>query len=258
MTVDWPVPPPGGTAGFLQRCLDLLRSDLGEGLVGVYVVGSIAAGEAVASTSDVDLLVVVDDDVRADWQSLGERLADLAAGCPLRGLEAVVYRHAVLRRPSHPLDYVLNVNAGPRMDRHIAAAGDPAFWFLLDVAAARHNAVALTGPDPAAVIGPAPPTAVCAALVASLSWHAQAGAATASAVLNACRSWHWAATGRWAGKTAAGRWALSQGAPPVVADALEARLAGRNTLDSGAAAEDFLRVVGARVHDHCDGRTPPA
>lgn len=72
--------------------------------------------------------------------------------------EYVVSQADAVRAPTYPLRYTLNVNAGPRRDTHVSVGGDPAHWFLLDVAMARQLATPLRGPRPSDLTGE-PPTA---------------------------------------------------------------------------------------------------
>jgi predicted nucleotidyltransferase len=121
-----------------NRLVELLLTTLDERLVGVYVIGSVASGDARPSVSDLDLLAVVDGALdHGVLVEVGERLADAAMELPMRGLEAVVYRAEALTHPSYPLRIELNVNAGPALERVVSTVADEPFWFLLDIAAAR-------------------------------------------------------------------------------------------------------------------------
>lgn len=234
------------------RLLDVARAGLPEGLAAAYVVGSIASGDARGAVSDLDLMLVTPAAVgdRATLGRLGEALADAGQQCPLRGVELVLYRKEVLGAPRHPLPYDLNVNSGPRMPRLVRTGGDEAFWFLLDVAAARAHALTLEGPPVEEMIGPVPDDDVRRALRAALHWHARQGDHGPDAVLNACRAWHWLRHGRWLPKTAAGRWvAAKPGAPAVVAQAVRARLAERDAELDPEAVRHFLVAVGQRLED---------
>ena len=197
------------------------------GLVAAYVVGSIASGDVAGTASDVDLLLVTDrklPEVRR--LEAGELLADLADGSPLRGLEAVLYRTDVLSSPRHPLHYELNVNGGRHVERRVTTGGDPAFWFLLDVDAARQHAIAYLGPPAHEVIAPIPDADVKQALRESLLWHRAHAGASADAALNACRTLHWLRTGIWLSKTAAGETYLADREDAAVRTALQLRGSG--------------------------------
>lgn len=211
-----------------DRIVSLLRKALASRLVAVYVIGSLATGDAHPAVSDLDLIVVVDSVIVDDTLvRIGEQLAEAAAEVPMRGLEAVVYRADVLAAPSYPLTIELNVNAGAELERVVATRTDEPFWFLLDVAAARDAALVLHGPPPREVIGDVHRDNVVAALRDSVRWHRRDPRSGPDTVLNLARTWRWLEEGDWASKTQAGRWALDHTREPdVVAAALASRMAG--------------------------------
>jgi hypothetical protein len=238
----------GGAA--LARFADAAVADvaggLGHPLAGAWVVGSVAAGDVRGAASDLDLLLAVDDPLPTAGAlgAVGSALADLAErDCPLRGVEAVLYPAVWLAAPRAPAPYLLNVNAGPRMDRRVAYAGDPAFWFVLDVAAAPQQSVPLLGPPAHHVIGAVPRADVLAAVDAALAWHEGHAGPTPDTVLGACRSLHWLRTGRWVSKTAAGRWLMERHDAPVVRAALASRAAGQDARLRPPAVAEFVATV---------------
>ena len=243
----------GGPAlvAFVDRVVTLLRHGL-PGLRGVWLVGSLASGDARGGASDVDLMVAADiAGTQDDWLALGEQIADIGATCPLRGVELVVYSAQALARPDCALTYALNVNAGPAMDRTVSTGGDPTFWFVLDVAAARTAALPLLGPAVTEMVGAIEDDVVAEAIAASFDWHS-AGRPDADAVLNACRAWRWSETGAWVSKTAAGEWAQAMTTPgrdaSIVAAALAARRAGRDTQLDESAVHRLLALVRAAIN----------
>jgi hypothetical protein len=216
---------PADIDGFATRVVALMTAHCN--LLGAYMIGSAATGDLAGAASDIDLLFVTDDRLtEPDRLRAGQAIADLATTSPLRGVEAVLYRTDVLRRPRHPLAYELNVNAGPSMQRSITLAGDPAFWFLLDVAAARQQAITLLGPLADQLIGEVPDDDVRTALLESLRWHRAHGAPDVDAVLTVCRGLHWLDSGRWLSKTAAGQAYLAAHDSDLVREALAHRRAG--------------------------------
>ena len=236
-------------------------------LVAAHVVGSVANGDVRGQASDLDLLLVVGRRLDPDLlRRAGERLADLAGDCPMRGLEAVAYRRDVLAHPRYPLPYELNVNGGRSIPRRVATGGDPGFWFLLDVAAAREHSLTLCGAPVRDLVGPVPDGAVLRALRDSLRWHRTAGGTGPDAVLNACRAWHWLEHGEWLSKTAAGEWTCRRtGTPAVVRAAVAARRAGNDADLDARAVTRFAEEVLGRVERHdrhragayCTPRTAP-
>jgi hypothetical protein len=72
------------------------------------------------------------------------------------------------------------------------------------------------------------------ALSESLDWHLEQLPADSETVLNACRAWRWARTGRWTSKRSPGQWARGRLSEPAVVDAALADRSAR--LDAGAVA----------------------
>ena len=145
---------------------------LGERLAGAWLFGSGALGDFDAARSDLDVQAVTTVPVaRSERERLAVGLSHEALPCPVRGLELGALR----ARDWHAAGpaFQLNLDTGPRMDRHVAfdPADDPAFWFVLDVAIGREAGRALTGPPAAEVFPPLPRGLVLAALREALAWH---------------------------------------------------------------------------------------
>ena len=197
---------------YLGELVARLRAALGDRLVGVWLFGSGALGDFDAARSDLDVQAVAIDALGLpERERLVAALSHEALPCPVRGLELVLYARDDLARASGPA-FQLNLNTGPRMDRHVAfdPADDPAFWFVLDAAIGREAGRALTGPPAAEVFPPLPRGLVLAALREALAWHRDNDPSGAQAVLAACRAWAWAESGRWLPKGAAAEWAVAR------------------------------------------------
>jgi hypothetical protein len=226
---------------YLSELVARVHGVLGARLRGVYAIGSLALGDYRPGRSDIDVAAFA-----AAAPGLSERAAIVAAldhsalPCPARGLEFVLY--AVGEAPR----YAINLNTGRAMARHVSfdPTGDPAFWFVLDLAIARARSRALFGAAAAEVIPAMGSGDVRAALGEALSWYAADGGGGVETVLAACRAWRWACEGVWSSKGEAGRWAAARGdAPAVVAEALRARgVAEPDALDPAAVA-GFVELV---------------
>lgn len=232
---------------FVMGLVARTEAVLGEELLAMSLVGSLATGDARPTSSDIDLFVVIDrapDGARE--QLLAEGIVSLGLGCPWKGLEYVVYQADVVRAPTYPLPYTLNINAGPGREPHVTTGGDSSHWFLLDAAMARQNAIALRGPPLRDLIAEPLPADVLRAIHDALAWHAAHDRSSPHAVLNACRSWRWMDTGRWTSKSEAARWAFAQASgsddAAVIADALAARYARITRLDEDRVAAFLARV----------------
>ncbi len=198
-------------------------------LVGSLLIGSGALGDYVAGTSDIDVTLIAADALgQEDKEELVRQLAYDALPCPAAKLELVVYRAESLKRPKRAHEYELNLNSGAGV-RELAIYDfkkDDPHWFVLDAAIARDRGIAITGPAPSVLIAEIPRDQILEALRTSIDWH-RAHEATYLTVLNACRSWRYAAEGTWVSKSEAARWALSRSAHrDLIEAALVARRAG--------------------------------
>src|SRR4051812_12858987 len=222
---------------YLDELTRRLQAQLGDRLVAAWQVGSGALGDFDQLRSDIDVQALTAAPVgRGELQTLAAALTEVP--CPVRGLEFVLY--------AEPPRFQLNLNTGPGMEHHEGYDPDAEqrFWFVLDVAIARANAVPLAGPHPAEVLPEQPRSALLTAHRESLAWWREHDAA--QAVLAACRAWARAVGGRFLSKGEAASWAstrLTDAAP--IAKALAHRI---DTAAPGPSADDVGAVV-----DHVDG-----
>jgi hypothetical protein len=180
---------------------------------------------------------------------LTRRLTHRVLPCPARLLELVCYaRDAVDPASRHPR-FELNFNTGRAIVDHLALdpAEESSHWFLLDIAFGRELGVALLGPPPAEIFAPVPRVWTLEALADSLAWHAAHEPASVNAVLNACRSWRFAATGVFGSKRDGAAWAHGQpGCPTIVDDLLRGTRAAEIDLSS---VRQLVAIAGAAVQD---------
>ncbi len=220
------------TASYLERLVARARGVLGDELVGAYVVNSGARDDYLAGRSDIDVVLVVASPMSAERKAaLAGAVRHGSLPCPASKLELVVYRRAAVADPGPRPAFELNLNTGPAMDDHLTTdpANEPAFWFVLDLAAAAHASVTLTGPRGAELFGHVARADVLAALTAAQAWYAANEPLAPNRVLNDCRAWRWAATGRWSSKAEAAAWAIEKGADAaLVTHALALRRGDRD------------------------------
>jgi streptomycin 3"-adenylyltransferase len=216
-------------------------------LVGAYLHGSAAMGGWLADRSDVDLLLVVQEDTPAEAvQAIEQTLADNVSACPGTGLECSVVLAQQAATPTPPWPFLLHVQSGlgeaTRRFRGDAVEGDADL--LMHYAVCRATGVPLLGPDPAEVIGVVPRDTILAYLVDELGWGVANGS-EAYAVLNACRALVYAADGELVSKLAGGRHGLDQGLGPagVVARALDAQLGKIPPGEITASGAEFVERV---------------
>jgi hypothetical protein len=186
---------------YLDELTRRLTAALGDRLVAAWQVGSGALGDFDQLRSDIDVQALAAARLgRGELETLAASLTEVP--CPVRGLEFVLY--------AEPPRFELNLNTGPGMDHHEGYDPDAEerFWFVLDVAIARANAVPLAGPHPGEVLPEQPRSALLIAHRESLAWWREHDAA--QAVLAACRAWAWASEGRFLSKGQAASWASTQ------------------------------------------------
>jgi Nucleotidyltransferase domain len=208
------VRPPTEIDDYLRRLHGTLHDVLGERLVAVYVLGSLALGDYRPGSSDLDVYAIVDD--RLDdgvKRSLARACRHDALACPARELELVVIAASETSNPASSPRWELNLNTGSGRADHVGTdpAREPGFWFVLDLAIARQHAVTLAGPDARELIGSPRRSVLAAAQADAVAWYARNGTAEEAAVA-ACRAWHWDQTGRFAAKREALRWAIGRAA----------------------------------------------
>jgi hypothetical protein len=219
----------------------------GAELVGVYAGGSYGLGAYEPGRSDIDVAAVVAAASREAKEELVDALRHESLPCPARGLEFVLYRRDAVQVPSPRADFELNLNTGAGMEFRAEYEPGPEeqHWFPLDRSLLGQCGVALHGPPAADVFAPLPRDVLLGLVLTAVRWHSSGAARGDDAVLNACRSWRFAAEGVWSSKREAGKWALRSDAPPIVAEALELRT-GDAGLDP-AAVRRFLDFVAKQV-----------
>ena len=154
-------------------------------IVEAYLVGSGAVGGFDPTTSDVDVVVVVERALAADRPRTIDSIGALP--CPVRDLELVIYVEG-----TQPPDFELNLNHGEETDAE-------AFWFVLDAARAQDRAVALLHDRCwTDVFERIPDERIREAARESLAWSEQSDGEFAR--MNAARTRHYLEHGEWLSK----------------------------------------------------------
>jgi hypothetical protein len=220
---------------YLDELTRRLTEQLGDRLVAAWQVGSGALGDFDQLRSDIDVQALSAPLSRPELETLAASLTEVP--CPVRGLEFVLY--------AEPPRFALNLNTGPGMTHHEGYDPDAEerFWFVLDVAIARANAVPLAGPHPAEILPELPRELLLRAHRESLVWWRAHDAA--QAVLAACRAWAWAVEGRFLSKGEAASWASTR-----LADAAPIAKALAQRVDAAAPGPTPVEVMA--VVDHVD------
>jgi hypothetical protein len=204
---------------------DGVAEALGDGLVGLYVHGSLGLGDFDPASSDVDVLVATAEPLSGPaLERLGRLHRGLRAqgGWPAR-LEVVYLPVAALRRydPADAERYPVGAS-----DRDLFLGRQGPTW-VLDRWVAREHGLVVRGPDPRELIDPIGPDQLRAAVRASLAghWALQDADTTwlrprnyqAFAVLSMCRDLYALEHGTLVSKPAAAAWARRRLEPPWTA-----------------------------------------
>jgi hypothetical protein len=220
---------------YVEELTRRLRETLGDGLVGVWLIGSGARDDYLPGRSDIDVAVAVSRPLTAaEKERVVERCRHEALTCPAKGLELVVYV------PDRAPGYELNLNGGPVVPFHVSyrAGEDAPHWFVVDLAASRDCARTLIGPTFADVFPELGAETVHAALRELLDWQVRIELTAPNTVLNACRIWRFAAEGVWSSKTDAATWARE-----VDPELIDAALAGRTGANATRVQPDRVRAL---------------
>jgi hypothetical protein len=157
---------------------------------------------------------------------LVERKADTTGGIDL-GVVTRAEAEAPERTPS--VELYIGIHGGRREFLEHAPEPD----LLIELAIVRALGRSLSGPEPAAVIGPVPDEWVLAHGDDVLArWEGLTDDAENAdlMVLTACRIWHFAVEGRHRSKRQAALWVLAQGPNDAVAAALRRRYSGEEAV----------------------------
>ncbi len=201
-------------------------------------------GDFVPASSDLDVLIVVDDDV--DDAVLERITAVLASDRQMvaSGLEASVVARSAAASPATPWPFLVHVTTAPE-DRKVVSgrtqSGDPDL--ILHYAVARERGWSAAGPLPVELFGSLATGTVLAQIVDELRW-AASNASASYAVLNACRALWFSLEGRICSKSQGGEWALTRGIEPeLVAHALADRAQGTSSAQQPEAQRWVLAVA---------------
>jgi predicted nucleotidyltransferase len=256
---------PQDVAGMLEALLASLQAELGATLVGVYLRGSLALGDFIPTTSDIDVLVIVEEPVtEAAFTKLVALHTDLAAlPNPYANRLEIAY-----------LDRVALRRFVPGQVHPTLGQGETLTWsehrdnWILERWTVREHGVALLGPAPQTLIDPIPAEEIRRAVRVRLrDWAAWANqpddpdwrlprSHKAYVVETMCRALYTLACGALCTKPQAVAWALATLSEPW-RSTVERAQAWRTdpTLDP-ALVPEVRRFVQWATADDIDGSIP--
>ena len=233
-----------------------LARTLGEDLVGVYFVGSVALGGYVSGESDVDIAAVSKVTLtEAQKHRVASAIVEVSGACPARGLEFTLYRSEVAGSPPKGADFEVNANGGPRMPTaiHLDAGAESGFWYVLDRAIAYRSGVVISGPPPGTIFVDVPRKSLLGAMYESMTWHRAQEKATLYSVLNACRAWRFAEEDILGSKLEGAAWARDRWPETGVIDAAVALRRGEDAALDETAVDALLSAVAERLVEAAPG-----
>jgi streptomycin 3"-adenylyltransferase len=236
-----------GVIDFVREVAGDLRTALSDWLVAVYIHGSAALGDFDPLVSDIDLLVVLEDNAPTNAvRSTGDVL-HAPRSCPALGIEASAVSTTAARRPRQPWPFLVHVCTAVNDDKVVLGRerdGDDDL--ILHYAVIRAVGIAIDGPPAQEVIGDIDAATILQQLGKELIW-ATRNASGPYAVLNACRALRYRADLTVCSKTDGGVWALEHGiAPEVVRPALAARRAS-TTYPLDPASEAWVLAIAQQL-----------
>jgi hypothetical protein len=236
---------------FGDRVLEVLAGTLGDDLIGVYFVGSVALGGYVPAESDVDIAAVTESALGTVLKGrVASAIVEVSEVCPARGVEFTLYRGDVAGSLPVAADFEVNANGGPRMPTavHLDPGSEPGFWYVLDRAIAHRAGVVISGPPPSGVFADVPRRTLLDAMYESMAWHRVHEKATLYSVLNACRAWRFADEDVLGSKLDGAAWARTRCLDPSVIDAAVAMRQGEEAAGlEESAVDDLLSEVLTRL-----------
>ncbi len=199
----------------LQNLLVNVQMILGDQFIGMYLYGSLASGDFNSETSDIDFLVVMDDELSDE--SI-DALENMHASLAVSGLKwaaklegAYIPKHAIRRYDPHDIARPC-VNEG---DFYLGYQGSD--W-IIQRHILRKQGVVIAGPDPKTLIDAVTMEEIRQAVEVILyKWWApmlddparlQASDYQVYAILSMCRVLHTLHTGELSSKPVAARWAV--------------------------------------------------
>jgi Aminoglycoside adenylyltransferase, C-terminal domain/Nucleotidyltransferase domain len=237
---------------FGDQVASVLARVLGDGLVDVYFVGSVALGGYVPGESDVDIAAVSRSMLSPGQKhSVAAAIVEVSRQCPSRGVEFTLYRRDIVRSTPKGADFEVNANGGPRMPTvvHVDATTEQGFWYVLDRAIAHRSGVVITGPPPRKLFADVPRRTLLEAMSASMAWHRLHEKATLYSVLNACRAWRFAEEDVLGSKLEGATWARARWPDTDVIDAAVTLRRGEDAPLDNTAVDALLSAVSAHLRE---------
>lgn len=244
----------------LLTLLTGVQTILAEGLVGLYLYGSLSLGDFDPDSSDVDFLFVTTTELSGEQLEALRNLHDEIAGSGMRyadRLEGSYIPRDALRR--YDPQNVLHPTMGVDWEFGVGQHGSS--W-IIERHIVREHGIAVYGPPPKTLIDPVPRSDLRAAVCDMLAnfWQQQLGGPEwlqprdyqAFAILTMCRALYTLSYGDVVSKPMAAAWAL-QSLEPQWRPLIERALVWRHQHERDDLTEtlDFVRFAIAHAGEWC-------
>ena len=239
---------------FAERLASVCALTFGQSALGIILHGSLTLGGYIPTSSDVDLLLVVDEPL-TDRQ-LAALVDEVAAASPQApasaDLRVVTRQVASVPTPAPPMEAYIRIvpNRGPQVEYRHPGERD----LVVEFSMCRTHGRSLWGLTPAELIGEVPQEWVLKVGDAQLADWEAIGSDPQNAqltVLTACRVWRFAEEGCHCSKADAGEWALTRDpALQAVQAALQQRRVDPTISIPPMQVQHLLRLVRARLAEH--------
>lgn len=242
---------------YRTRLVQRIYHVLGDGLLGLYQVGSACLGDYIPGKSDLDIVGVVRHALSIEQRNeLAQGLDHASFPCPAKGLDLVLFMAESARlsvsEPSYEFWFATGASWHP--ENWESGQGTEMVIFL---ELCRRHGISLFGPSPERLIAPVALEYLLAAFQDMLEWHQTKvldifhDPRGQYSVLNACRVLAYVAEGQFLSKTAGGKWLLTQEpANRMVRTALTIRQGQANEAIDPAEIAVFLRQTIAIIQAH--------
>jgi predicted nucleotidyltransferase len=138
----------------LQELLESVKDILGSHFIGMYLEGSLANGDFDQDRSDIDFVVVTDEDLSEDayltLQAMHTRINQIGTGWAIQIEGSYISRHALRRFDPEHARYP-NIERGIGEPLKMVYHDEP--W-IVHRYILRESGITLTGPDPKTLIDP--------------------------------------------------------------------------------------------------------
>lgn len=244
----------------LNEFVDFARQVMGENLTGIYLHGSLAMGCFHPDKSDIDLIVIVEEDI-PDMQKMRfmEQVVRLNEQAPAKGLELSIVKKEYCNPFVYPTPFELHFSPVhlqwfcKNPQDYIAGMKGTDIDLAAHFAIINHYGVVLYGEAIDKVFAKVPRQNYTDSICADVeNAREDITENPVYIILNLCRVLAFLTEGLYLSKETGGKWAMRKleiGESTLIADAMDCYMTGKDmTVEQGAAVE-FAEGMLRRIHN---------